>query len=289
MFVRLLRPHQWIKNGFVLLGVLFSHQWHQSMLLLSAVMAFMTFCVIASAVYILNDILDVEADRQHPLKCKRPIASGVISISSAWSLFVVLAALALGIAAWVGPWVFGFIAIYVLLNLAYSWRLKHIPILDVFIISAGFMLRILTGTVGIGIEPSQWLLLTGLMLTLFLGFTKRHAELSMLDNLGKPNDVSIRKVLDDYSPVMLEQSISITAACTILSYGLYTVSAETIAAHETKHLFYTLPFVIYGIFRYLFLIHKRACGTDTAWDILTDKHLLLVVVIWLAVTLGLLS
>lgn len=288
LMLRILRPHQWIKNGFVLLGVLFSHQWDYPVLF-SAFLAFITFCAIASAVYVLNDILDVEADRQHPVKCKRPIASGEVSVNQAWMLFVALALFAGAAAAWgVGPWALLFVVAYAVLNVGYSWRLKHVVILDVFIISAGFMLRILTGTVGIGIEPSQWLLLCGLMVTLFLGFAKRRAELLMLESSGHRDRAAMRRVLDDYSPIMLEQLIAVSAACTILSYGLYTVSTETVALHGTHNLIYTLPFVIYGIFRYLYLLHHKASGNDTARDLLTDKHMLATVALWLIVTLGLL-
>lgn len=286
-FIRLLRPHQYIKNGFVLLGVVFSHHWDMP-ILLSAAMAFFVFCAMASAVYVLNDILDVEADRQHPKKCHRPIASGEISVHLAWGIFIALAAISLSLAFWIGYMVPLLLGCYLVLNIAYSLRLKHVVILDVFIISAGFMLRILVGTLGLGIAPSHWLLLCGLMLTLFLGFAKRRAELLMLETSGDRSRTSTRRVLDDYSPVMLEQYIAVSAACTILSYGLYTVSESTISVHGSSNLIYSVPFVVYGIFRFLFLLHHRAQGNDTARDLLTDRHLLLTVAGWIAVSLGIL-
>ena len=186
-------------------------------------------------------------------------------------------------------WVLLFVISYLAINILYSWRLKHIVILDVFIISAGFMLRILAGTVGLGIAPSAWLLLCGLMVTLFLGFAKRRAELLMLESSDYENSNLTRRVLDDYSPQMLEQFISVTAACTIIAYGLYTVSPQTVAIHGSDNLIYTLPFVVYGIFRYLYLLHRRSKGNDTAKDLAQDPHLLATVMAWVGITLWVLS
>lgn len=252
-------------------------------MLVSAGLAFLAFCAMASSVYVLNDIIDVEADRLHPKKRNRPIASRAISISMAWGLFAGLALLSLALGFTVGYQVPALLSAYLVLNVAYSLRLKHVVILDVFVISAGFMLRILAGTLGLGITPSHWLLLCGLMVTLFLGFAKRRAELLMLEASGDRSRASTRRVLDDYSPVMLEQYIAVSAACTILSYGLYTVSESTISIHESSNLVYTVPFVVYGIFRYLYLLHHCEQGNDTARDLLADKHLLLTVLAWAAI------
>ncbi|ADC71528.1 MULTISPECIES: decaprenyl-phosphate phosphoribosyltransferase [Thioalkalivibrio] len=286
--IKLLRPHQYIKNGFVLLGVVFAHEWEPAMLLAAGV-AFIAFCAIASAVYVLNDIVDVEADRQHPVKCNRPIASGAIPVGTAWAIFATLVVVALVLAAMVSTGVTALVLAYLVLNVAYSWWLKHVVILDVFSISAGFMLRILAGTLGLGIEPSQWLLLCGLMLTLFLGFAKRRAELADTAIERSPEREGPRRVLNDYSVGLVDQFIAISAACTVLSYGLYTVSAQTIDLHGTDGLIYTLPFVIYGIFRYLFLLHARGGGNDTSRDLVTDPHLLATVAVWLGVTIAVLA
>jgi 4-hydroxybenzoate polyprenyltransferase len=286
--VKLLRPDQYIKNGFVWLGMIFAQRWDWQTFGEVAV-AFTAFCAAASAVYVFNDILDVEADRRHPVKRHRPIASGAVSPSQAWLVCAAFAVLAIVLAGFVSTMTSGLILAYLAINAAYSWRLKHVAILDVFIIAAGFMLRILTGTLGVGIDPSQWLLLTGLMLTLFLGFAKRQAELLMLANAGKTDRGATRRVLDDYSPAILDLFLGVTAACTILSYGLYTVSSETFAAHGTRALFYTLPFVVYGIFRYVFLLHRRYRGNDAAADFLTDRHLMLTVLGWLVVTIAVLA
>ncbi|WP_348815929.1 decaprenyl-phosphate phosphoribosyltransferase [Halomonas sp. H10-59] len=286
--IQLLRPHQYIKNGFVLVGALFSHQW-DIITLFHALLAFFAFCCMASAVYILNDILDIEADRIHPVKCHRPLPSGAISRDAAKRVLLALVAMSLVISLFVSYWVVFFVVTYFVINIFYSYSLKHVVILDVFLISTGFMLRILAGTLGLDIAPSVWLLLCGLMVTLFLGFSKRRAELLMLESNENSSSRLARRVLDEYSPVMLEQFIAVTAACTVLSYGLYTVSPETIAMHGSDDLIYTLPFVVYGIFRYVYLLHHRSRGNDAAKDLLTDRHLLITVVFWVISTLWVLS
>jgi 4-hydroxybenzoate polyprenyltransferase len=286
--VKLLRPDQYIKNGFVWLGMIFAQRWDWQTFGEVAV-AFTAFCAAASAVYVFNDILDVEADRRHPVKRHRPIASGAVSPSQAWLVCAAFAVLAIVLAGFVSTMTSGLILAYLAINAAYSWRLKHVAILDVFIIAAGFMLRILAGTLGVGIDPSHWLLLTGLMLTLFLGFAKRQAELLMLANAGETDRGATRRVLDDYSPAILDLFLGVTAACTVLSYGLYTVSPETLAAHGTGALFYTVPFVIYGIFRYVFLLHRHHRGNDAAADFLADWQLMLTVLGWLVVTVAVLA
>jgi 4-hydroxybenzoate polyprenyltransferase len=286
--LKLVRPHQYLKNGFVLLGPLFAHQWDLATLT-QAAMAFLAFCAMASAVYVLNDIMDIEADRAHPVKCKRPLPSGAISIGIAKNLLVLLIVGSVVLSLLASMWVTLFVLTYFIINIFYSWHLKHVVILDVFLISSGFMLRILAGTVGLGITPSAWLLLCGFMVTLFLGFAKRRAELLMIEATEGTNNGLTRRVLDDYSPEMLEQFIAVTAACTIIAYGLYTVSPQTVAIHGSNNLIYTLPFVVYGIFRYLYLLHRRAKGNDTAKDLVQDRHLLVTVVAWVFTTLWVLS
>ncbi len=286
--LKLVRPHQYLKNGFVLLGPLFAHQW-DLVTLSQALLAFLSLCCMASAVYVLNDIMDIEADRAHPVKCRRPLPSGAISLDIAKRLLVGLVVGSLVLAMLVGGWVTMFVVAYFVINIFYSWHLKHIVILDVFLISSGFMLRILAGTVGLGIEPSAWLLLCGLMITLFLGFAKRRAELLMLETTEETHNSLTRRVLDEYNPRMLDQFISVTAACTILAYGLYTVSPQTVALHGSDKLIYTLPFVVYGIFRYLYLLHQRAKGNDTAKELVQDGHLLVTVTAWIATTIWVLS
>jgi len=288
-FVKLIRPHQYIKNGFVLIGLIFSGQWSDTEVVLNAWVAFVAFCAIASAVYILNDIFDIDADRAHPTKRSRPLASGAISVRTGWWLSGGLALLAFALASWVSLWALAFVLAYAVLNIGYSLSWKHVAVLDVFIISAGFMLRILTGTVGLGIEPSSWLLLTGLMVTLFLGFAKRRAELLTLERSGTHDQALTRRVLDHYNPMMIELYMAISAACTIMTYSLYTLSPETVARHGTEALIYTVPLVVYGIFRYVYLLHLKGRGNDTAKDLYTDPHMFVTGVAWLAATLMVLA
>jgi 4-hydroxybenzoate polyprenyltransferase len=282
--VRLMRPHQWVKNGFVFVGLVFGHAWRDPALTTAAILAFTAFCLISSAVYIVNDCVDREQDRHHPDKRNRPLASGAVSMGAALALAGICLAGGLGLAvatsqAW---WLF---VIYLLLQVTYNLGAKHIVVLDVFIIAAGFMLRILAGTVGIGIPPTHWLLLCGLMLTLFLGFAKRRAELETL-----VDDSAIhRRVLEHYSRGLLDQFIVIAASGTVVSYALYTVSAETAALHGTRWLIATLPFVLYGLLRYLYLLHRQGGGGDPAREVLTDPHLLVALAGWALLVVALLS
>jgi 4-hydroxybenzoate polyprenyltransferase len=276
----LLRAHQYIKNLFVFVGVLFSNHWEVGFLS-NAALVFVSFCLMASAVYILNDLHDIEFDRLHPEKKNRPIPSGRISFLQAICLLCVLFLTSVIVANHVGLWVLGFVCAYFFLNVLYCRWFKHVVILDVFVISSGFMLRILAGTVGLGILASEWLLLCGFMITLFLGFTKRYSEinLSIMENHSETNTFT-RKVLDDYSVRLLDQFISVTAACTILAYGMYTVAPQTISLHGSSDLIFTLPLVVYGIFRYLFLVYQRSSGNDAAKEILQDWHMLMVSLSW---------
>ncbi|QDX81271.1 decaprenyl-phosphate phosphoribosyltransferase [Denitratisoma sp. DHT3] len=281
----LLRPHQWIKNGFVLVGLLFGHAWHDAARLQQGLWAFLAFCLLSSSVYVFNDLRDREQDRQHPRKRRRPLAAGTVGVPAAVLLLMVCLAGGLALAFSVAgraPWVF---VAYLVLNVGYSLGLKHVVVLDVFLIAAGFMLRLLAGTLGLDIAPSLWLLLCGLMLTLFLGFAKRRAELAALAAASGGH----RRVLEDYSEALLDQFITIAAACTVVTYSLYTVSAETVALHGSSRLMLTVPFVLYGMLRYLFLLHRRQGGGDVAREVLTDPHLILAVLAWLATVLAVLT
>jgi 4-hydroxybenzoate polyprenyltransferase len=283
--LRLMRPYQWVKNAFVFTGLLFGHAWHDPHLVTRVVIAFAAFCLVSSAIYTFNDIVDLEQDRLHPKKSQRPLASGQVSVSAAVMLAVLLAVSGLALAYAASPAVLVIVLGYVLMNIAYSLRLKHVVILDVFIIATGFMLRILAGTLGVGIPPSQWLLLCGLMVTLFLGFTKRRAEIIALTD----DKAAHRKVLEHYSPVLLDKMIGVTAAGLIMSYSLYTMNAETIRIQGTANLIYTVPFVMYGVFRYIYLLHHQSRGGDPSHDLVRDPHLLIVVGAWLAATILLIA
>ena len=281
--VRLMRPHQWIKNGFVFLGVVFGHGWEDRQLVTDVLILFVAFCFASSAVYVLNDIADREADRLHPSKRFRPLASGDVGAGPAAALSAVLALAGLALAASVSIPALLIVAGYVVLNFAYSAGLKHVPILDVFIIAGGFMLRILAGTTGLGIPPSKWLLLCGLMLTLFLGFGKRRSELVALTGDANGNSAQ-RASLDGYSRSLLDLLIAVSVAGAAIGYALYTVDAETIEMHGTDRLILTLPFVLYGLFRYLQLMYSKGGGGDPAWEMLHDPHLIVATAGWLGAT-----
>lgn len=283
--IRLLRPKQWVKSLFLFVGLLFGHAWGDAGLVWRVIAAAAGFALVSSCIYILNDIADRDADRKHPRKRNRPLAQGTVSLNAAIAL-----ALAVGVAGsvlgyYASPLVAAMLGLYGLMNIAYTLGLKRVVILDVFIIAAGFMLRLLAGTSGVGIPPSQWLLLCGLMLTLFLGFAKRRAELGD----AAADKMAQRKVLRDYSATLLDQMITVAATGIIMSYSLYTLSAETIAKHGTSLLMLTVPFVIYGVFRYLFLLHQQKQGEDPASEALQDPHLLATVLLWLATTLWLIA
>ncbi len=276
-FVRLTRPQQWVKNGFVLTGLLFGHAFGEPGTVLAALAATAAFCLMSSAVYAMNDCFDRQRDREHPEKRARPLASGEIGAGEAVAFALLLAAAALVLGARAGTMVAAILAAYALLNLGYSLGLKRVPVVDVLIIAAGFMLRILAGTLGIGIEPSNWLLLCGFLVTLFLGFAKRRAELSRLA-LGAGMH---RPVLDAYSEAFLDGVVLVCAAGMLLAYGFYTLSMDTVATHGTD-LALTLPFVLFGTLRYLFRLRHHGGGADPSAELLHDPWLLAAATGWLA-------
>lgn len=276
-YLQLARPIQWVKNGFVLTGLLFGHALGDSGLVAAALAATAAFCLMSSAVYAINDCFDRDRDREHPEKRDRPIASGAIERRAAIVFALALASAALGLGAWADPMVAMILAIYALLNLGYSLGLKRVPVVDVFIIAAGFMLRILAGTVGIGIEPSRWLLVCGFMVTLFLGFAKRRAELSRLEGAAGKH----RPVLDAYSEAFLDSAVLVCAGGMLIAYGFYTVSIDTIVQHGTD-LTLTFPFVLFGTFRYLYRLRHSGGGGDPSTELLGDPWQLAALTGWLA-------
>lgn len=243
------------------------------------------FSLVASGVYVLNDLLDRKQDAYHPLKRRRPLVAGTVSVSTAILALLVLWVAGFGMGFLVSVRVVSILFIYIIINVAYSLGLKHVVLLDVFIIAGGFMLRILAGTVGVGIAPSQWLLVCGLMVALFLGFAKRRAELYAL----AAENADHRKVLKNYQPVLLDKMIVVTATCVILTYSLYTMSPVTIQTHRTDALIYTVPFVMYGIFRYIYSLHNQNTGTDPAQELFRDPHILISIGGWLILTLWLIA
>lgn len=269
-----MRPHQWLKGVFCFAGVAFGqyYQWHDIML---ASLGFFAFALASSSVYIINDIFDREADRVHPAKCKRPLVTGQISIQQATILWITLLLWAFILMHQVSSWAVCLLLMYVGANVLYSWRLKHVVILDVFIISFGFLLRLLVGTTGIGLPNSQWIILCTLMITLFLGFAKRRSELLMCED-NNLSAIERRVVLADYEPKVLEIFIAIFAACSLVSYSLFIVLSG-----KPVKLIYTIVFVAYGIMYYILKLYKHNIGQDTAKDF-QDWHLIITVVLWLS-------
>ena len=283
-FLTAIRWHQWSKNSFVFVGLIFGHRWQDPSALLSALLAFIAFCCAASSIYLFNDLIDQDQDRQHPKKRHRPIASGALPARTAVGFCSLLMMSAIAVGWLVSPWALLCVLSYLGLNTAYSIRLKHVVLLDVFCIASGFMLRIFIGTLGIGVPPSHWLVLCSLMVTLFLGFAKRRAELSAIGD----KDVQTRAVLDKYSISLLDSCIAISTACVIISYSLYTVAPETIRIHGTDNLIYSAPIVVYALYRYIFLLHHYNRGEDPSREVFGDPHILVAVALWALCVLALL-
>ncbi|MBN1758331.1 MAG: decaprenyl-phosphate phosphoribosyltransferase [Chitinispirillaceae bacterium] len=271
-----IRPKQWSKNIIVFAAVLFSRNIFNPHLSLTVATAFVVFCMITGATYLLNDIADRENDRHHPEKAVRPIASGRLSAGMAG--VSAAAAVAVGLCgAWMlHPSFFSVTAAYLLLQLLYTFLLKRIVILDVLAITTGFVLRVLAGAVVIDVEISSWLLICTFLLALFLALCKRRHELTLLEEgAGKH-----RKVLQEYSISLLDQMISMTTASTLIAYTLYTLSDRTVAKFGTEKLVFTVPFVVYGIFRYLYLVHIKKAGGSPEMLLLTDLPLVGGIIGW---------
>ncbi len=281
-YVKLFRISQWIKNLFVFVPLLFSQNLLNTNYFLVTLSAFVLFCLASSLVYIINDLVDIKADQAHPKKKFRPLPSGKISIQSARVtagflaviIFISLFFFKLHFAAAV--------AAYFLLNVFYSFVLKHMVLLDIFSIAAGFMLRVLAGAFVINVSISSWLILTTMFISLFLGVMKRRTELV----LSEHEDVAItRKVLVHYSKEFTDQMATVAAAAVIICYALYTVSARTINVFETEDLIYTTPFVVFGIFRYMFLVYLNKQGENTADVIIKDLPMIINIFLYVAVTI----
>lgn len=274
-WVRAVRPEQWLKNGFVLSPLVFSGkaliwdaQWR-------ALVAFAAFCAVASAVYLMNDVIDREADRVHPRKAIRPIASGLISTRSALAVSVLLGIVGLAAGAVAGLQVAAVLLSYLALNVLYGMWLKNVVIMDVFAIAAFFLMRLVAGAAAVHVKPSIWLLLCGGLLALYLGFAKRRHELVLLGG-GSPTH---RAVLADYSTTFLDQLSVVLLAVTIVSYIMYTLESDTARVVGSETLSYSTAFVLYGVLRYLYLVHRNEGGNPTE-TLLTDRSLMAAVVLW---------
>ena len=271
-----LRPDQWTKNLIVFAALIFAVQLFDPAALALATAAFLIFCALSGAVYLVNDVSDRDADRNHPLKRMRPVASGALSPGTALAAAVVLGSVALASAVLLRP-VFGLAAAsYVALFVLYSRVLKHVVILDVMSIAIGFVLRAVAGGLVIGVPISDWLLVCTILLALFLGLAKRRHELTMLADGATGH----RRILEEYDPYLLDQMIAIVAAATLVAYIIYCASPETAEKFSTRWLVLTTPFPIYGIFRYLYLVHRKHGGGSPADLLLRDRPLLGCVALW---------
>lgn len=273
--LKTMRPKQWTKNVFIFAALVFDRQLTRIDSLQRTLICFFLFCLISSAVYIINDIMDVEADRNHPTKKNRPIASGNLPIPTAIISAVMLLVVSLPLAYLLSP-SFALICVtYLLMNLAYSKWLKHVPLLDVFIIAAGFVLRVAAGVTVISVERfSPWLYIVMTLLSLYLGFGKRRAELTLLTSGAQ----SHRKVLEGYSLPLLDQLITIVSSTTIIGYSLYTFSAPNLPTNHTMML--TIPFVMYAIFRYLYLIQIKNSGGAPEEILMKDRPFQVAIGLW---------
>jgi 4-hydroxybenzoate polyprenyltransferase len=276
-----LRPRQWVKNLFVFGGLLFGQQLFYPPAVWAALAAFVVFCGLSGAIYLLNDVADRDKDRLHPDKRMRPIASGRLSVRVALIAAAVLIVSGLAAAVWVSR-PFALVALaYVVLLSAYSAWLKHVVIVDVLVVAIGFVLRAAAGALAIGVAISGWLLICTILLALFLALGKRRHEVLTLEESAARH----RPILAEYSAGLLDQMIAVVTASTVTAYALYTMSPETVAKFHTSLLPATLPFVLYGVFRYLYLLYHRQLGGNPSDMVVRDRALVLNTLLWLIVVL----
>lgn len=290
--LRALRPHQWVKNAFVLAALVFARKLTDPAAVVDALLAVAAFCAIASSIYLVNDVADYERDRVHPKKRNRPIAAGLVNRSTALVMAAVLAPIGLWLAYSLNLRTGVTVSIYGVMNLAYSFRLKHVVLLDVFVIAAGFLLRVCAGAFAIEVVISPWLVLCTFFIALFLAFCKRRQELVSLGDAAAAH----RGILAEYTTPYIDKMISALASMTVMSYALYTIDPNVAAKLRTDGLVMTLPLVLFGVFRYLYLVHRHDMGGSPTEVVLTDRGVqaivglyvaLVVVCIYFEVQLGL--
>ncbi len=280
-YLKLIRVRQWVKNVFVFVPLLFSHNLFEREYFLTTLFAFFVFSLASSAIYVINDLIDIEADRAHPLKKNRPLPSGAITKLRAVITFMVILTV-IGVLLPNFNYIFIIcVAAFIVLNILYTFYFKHIVILDVFSIAAGFTLRVLAGAFVINVPISSWLILTTMFISLFLGVMKRHSELTLTPENAKS---SSRKVLAEYSLNFADQMATVAAAGVIICYALYTVAARTVSVFSTENLIYTTPFVVFGIFRYMYLEYKNNSGENTTKVLATDSAMIITVALYIITT-----
>ncbi len=264
-YFKLLRPRQWIKNVFLFAGLIFSRQFYYTESIVTTIFAALIFSILSSGVYIINDIFDYEDDKIHPTKSKRPIAAGRIKREMGWIISILLIIISYLLAFLINNAFFYTCLVYSSMMILYSLKVKHIIILDVLFVAIGYVLRAIAGAVAISVEISSWLLLCTLLLALFIVVSKRRTEIVILGEEA----VKHRKILFHYSVDLLNQMIAIVTSACIVSYCLYTLAPETVSKFHTRNLIFTVPFVIYGIFRYLYLTYKKL-GADIPEKVLIN-------------------
>lgn len=278
--IQSLRPQQWTKNLFVLAALPFGLKLFDTAAVALALAAFVVFCALSGVVYLVNDLYDREADRLHPVKRMRPIAAGVLAPGTAAMAAALIAAGALGAALAIGPRFAAAAAAYLTLFYLYTRWLKHLVIVDVLSIAIGFVLRTYAGAVAIHVPVGDWLLVCTVLLALFLGLSKRRHEITLLASSAADH----RRILDEYNPYLLDQMIGVVTASTLMAYIIYCTSADTVERFGTHNLVLTIPFPIYGILRYLYLVHRRDGGGNPSELLITDRPLLICVGLWGLVT-----
>jgi 4-hydroxybenzoate polyprenyltransferase len=275
--LQLLRPYQWHKNAVVFAAVIFAKRLFIIHDVAVCTVAFAAFCLVASGAYVMNDLRDCEQDRQHPEKCRRPLPAGRVSRNAAVVLAASLVTVGIAGALALGVGFAGMIAAYFALQIVYTFQLKDVVILDVMAIAAGFVIRAIAGGVVIAVPVSPWLIICTFLGALFLSFGKRRHELVLLEGRATEH----RSILREYSPYFLDQMISVVTASTVVAYAIYTASPEVIRKLGTDKLYLTIPFVLFGIFRYLYLVHQREEGGNPTQLLLTDPPLRLNLVLWI--------
>lgn len=278
-----LRPKQWSKNLIIFAGIVFSHNLFNYPMLVKVLVAFGLFCLLSGSVYLINDVLDLEKDRKHPRKSRRPIASGKVSPQLAMSLAIILALSSLIFSFLLNKFFATAALSYFCLLCLYTLFLKHLVIIDVMTIALGFVLRAIAGAVVIEVAISPWLFVCTILLALFLGTSKRRHELALLEQ----DATNHRKILEEYNIPLLDQMIAVVTAATVVAYSLYTMSAETRSKLGTPYLALTIPLVLYGLFRYLYLIYCKQQGGSPSELLLNDKPLLICVGLWGLMIVGL--
>lgn len=280
--VRALRPHQWVKNAFVFAALVFARKLTDPQAVIDSLTAFGAFSLVASSIYLVNDVFDYARDREHPKKRNRPIASGAVKRSTGLIMAALLGPLGLAAAYWLNVRTGVTISVYLVMNLAYSFRLKHIVLVDVFVIAAGFLLRVSTGAFAIEVGISPWLLLCTFFVALFLAFCKRRHE---LESLGA-NAAAHRGILAQYSTPFIDKMIAALASMTVMSYALYTIDPVVVQRLGTDGLLLTLPLVLFGVFRYLYLVHQEKKGGSPTEIVLTDRGVQLIIGLYLALVVA---